>query len=310
MIEVIIDCDPGIDDALALIFALKSEDFRIRAITTVGGNVPVDRGTENMLKLLELTGRVDIPVAEGSNPPMLSRYERRIFVHGEDGLGNYPLPTPKIKPSPMRAKDTLKSQIEAAEGELNIITLGPLTNLASIISDEPKILHKIKSVTVMGGAISCPGNVTSVAEFNIYMDPVAARKVFNSGLPITLVPLDVTMKALLLEKHIHEIEKAESPITDFISKVSMYYLGIHRRFFGIDGCPMHDPLATAYVNHPEIMRAEPLWVDVETKGELTLGETVADLRSGRVKPPPNMNVCLEVDTERFLEIFIRNVTRK
>lgn len=304
MVRVILDCDPGIDDALALILALKSGKLEVEAVTTVGGNMPVEAATENALKVLELIGRTDIPVAVGSNP------ERTILkpasMHGEDGLGNTWLPKPKIKPSSRNAVETIISVLH--EKPTHVITLGPLTNIASAIEAKPEIKRRIESLTVMGGAINVPGNVTPVAEFNIYMDPEAARKVLRSGIKVTLVPLDVTMKAMLGEAEIDELENVGTPVASFAAKALRHYLKMYRMIAGTEGCPLHDPLTVAYKIDPTLMKTQRLYVDVETKGELTKGETVADLRTGkrRIKDT-NVDVCLQVDAERFIRKFIKTV---
>lgn len=302
--KVIIDCDPGIDDALALIFALKSRNLEVEAVTTVGGNVPVEKSTRNALKILELTERTDIPVARGLNPKKTVKTD--VKIHGEDGLGNVGLPEPKVKPSNLNAEETINSITEREP--IHIITLGPLTNIASTIKRTPQITERIESITIMGGAVNVPGNITPAAEFNLYMDPEAAKRVFHSKIKKTLVPLDVTMRALLKEEHLKEIEGLKSPIAEFAAKSLRFYLNIYRRHARTDGCPLHDPLTVAYAADPTLMETQRLYVDVETKGEITLGETVADLRTGERRiQKTNMNVCMEVDVERFIQRFIEAI---
>ncbi|MEM2876321.1 MAG: nucleoside hydrolase [Candidatus Bathyarchaeia archaeon] len=304
MVKVIIDCDPGIDDALALILAINSKQMEIEAVTTVGGNVPVETSTTNALKILELTERTDVPVAKGLNPK--KAVEKSSGMHGEDGLGDTGLPEPRVKPSSLNAKETILST--TGKGDTHIVSLGPLTNIASAIQEEPSLTRRIRSLTVMGGAITAPGNITPSAEFNIYMDPEAARTVFHSGMKITLVPLDVTMKALLKEEHLKLMEPPTTRTAEFVSKALRHYLGMYRRNAGIDGCPLHDPLAVAHLLDPTLMRKERLYVDVETKGEITVGETVADLRGGeRRTKKTNMEVCLELDSGRFIEKFLEAI---
>ncbi|MCD6529606.1 nucleoside hydrolase [Candidatus Bathyarchaeota archaeon] len=305
--RVIIDCDPGIDDALALILALRSDELKVEAVTTVGGNMPVEDATENALKVLELAGRTEIPVASGLNPKGTLR--ESVKIHGEDGLGNTWLPKPKVKPADQDAVEAIISILH--QKPVHIITLGPLTNVASAIDKEPEIKRRIESLTVMGGAINVPGNVTPVAEFNVYMDPEAARKVLRSGVKVTLVPLDVTMKTMIEEDEIEDIEEADTPVASFAAKALRHYLKMYRRVAGTRGCPLHDPLTVAYRIDPTLMKTQPLYVDVETKGELTRGETVADLRAGerRIKET-NAEVCLQVDAERFIRKFIETVKKR
>ncbi|MCD6504351.1 nucleoside hydrolase [Candidatus Bathyarchaeota archaeon] len=306
MIRAIIDCDPGIDDALALILALKSGELKVEAVTTVGGNMPVEAATENALKVLELIDRTDIPVAAGLNPERT--LPESVSMHGEDGLGNTWLPKPKVKPSSRDAIETIISVLH--EKPAHVITLGPLTNIASAIEVEPEIKHRIESLTVMGGAVSVPGNITPVAEFNIYMDPEAARKVLRSGIKVTLVPLDVTMQTMIGEAEIGELEKVGAPAASFAAKALKHYLKMYRMIACTKGCPLHDPLTVAYRIDPTLMKTQLLYVDVETKGELTRGETVADLRTGkrRIKET-NVEVCLQVDAERFIRKFIETVKK-
>ncbi|RLI20102.1 hypothetical protein DRO47_05360 [Candidatus Bathyarchaeota archaeon] len=306
MIRAIIDCDPGIDDALALILALKSGELKVEAVTTVGGNMPVEAATENALKVLELIDRTDIPVAAGLNPGRPP--PESVSMHGEDGLGNTWLPKPKVKPSSRDAVETIISVLH--EKPAHVITLGPLTNIASAIEVEPEIKRRIESLTVMGGAISVPGNITPVAEFNVYMDPEAARKVLRSGIKVTLVPLDVTMQTMIGEAEIGELEKVGAAVASFAAKALKHYLKMYRMIACTKGCPLHDPLTVAYRIDPTLMKTQLLYVDVETKGELTRGETVADLRTGkrRVKET-NVEVCLQVDAERFIRKFIETVKK-
>ena len=307
--RILFDGDPGIDDALAILYAAKSDNIELVGISTVGGNITIENTTRNALRLLEITGRTEIPVARGIGKPLLRVNESAGEVHGRDGLGNTSLPEPKIKEVPEHAVDFIINTIMKNPNQITLVPVGPLTNIAVAVIKEPRLKDYVKEVVVMGGAVTTFGNITPESEFNIYTDPEAAKIVFESGMPITLVGLDVTMKTLLTPHHLAEITKAGTPVTDLIGKIITHYMKFYREVVGVDGCGMHDPLAVAVAADRSLVKTRRYYVTVETKGEYTTGETVADLRAskeGLVKPP-NMDVCIEVDSERFLRRYIDTV---
>jgi purine nucleosidase len=310
-IQLIFDGDPGIDDALALLYALKSYDVVLRGITTVGGNIGLDKTTRNALRILEITDNPHIPVARGIEKPLLREHKSEGEVHGKDGLGNSELPHPKIREIKEHAVDFIINTIMENPKQITLVPVGPLTNIAVAVIKEPKIKDYVKKVVIMGGAVTTFGNITPESEFNIFTDPEAAKIVFESGLPITLVGLDVTMKTLLTPDHLKEITEVSTPITEFVGKIITHYMKFYREVVGVNGCGMHDPLAVAVAIDDSLVKTRKLFVTVETKGEFTTGETVADLRGSKegVVRPPNMEVCIDVDSERFLRTFIETLKK-
>jgi len=309
--HLIIDGDPGIDDALALLYALKRDDVVLRGITTVGGNIGLDKTTMNALRILEITNNPHVPVARGIGKPLLRENQSEGEVHGRDGLGNTDLPEPKICEIREHAVDFIIDTIMENPKQITLVPIGPLTNVAVAVIKEPRLKDYVKEVVIMGGAVTTFGNITPRSEFNIYTDPEAAKIVFESGLPITLVGLDVTMKTLLKHDHLKEIMKASSPVTEFVGKIITHYMRFYEEVVGVDGCGMHDPLAVAVAIDRSLVKTRRLFVTVETRGESSTGETVADLRGskeGGVKPP-NMDVCVEVDSQRFLREFVETLKK-
>jgi len=303
MNRIILDVDTGIDDALAIILALRLGGLKVEAVTTVAGNVEVEMATANTLRVLELAGRPDIPVAQGASKPLLRPLCTAREVHGEGGLGNTRLPAPKGQPVAKRAWELIASRALATPGLVSLVATGPQTNLALALLNEPKVAQAIKEIVFMGGAAFCPGNTGPRAEFNIATDPESARIVLRSGIPITMVGLDVTEKCLLTPGMVEGL--GEGPLPRFVRAITGHCLAFHRRELGMEGMPLHDPLAVAVAADASLVEARPAWVDVETQGELTLGETVVDLRPGKgvAGTDAMVKVCLGVDSARFLAQF-------
>ena len=304
--RILFDGDPGIDDALALLYALKSEKVKLEGITTVGGNISLDKTTLNALRILEITGNENVPVTRGVPKPLMRVNKSVGEVHGADGLGNSGLPLPKIKEKSIHAVDFIIDTIMENPGEITLVPVGPLTNIAVSVIKEPRLKDYVKDLVIMGGAVTTFGNITSEAEFNIYTDPEAAKIVFESGLPITLVGLDVTMKTLLTPSHLEEIVSANTPVTRFVDKIITHYMEFYKNVVGVNGCGMHDPLAVGVAIDRSLVKTRKLFVTVETRGEFTTGETVGDLRGSKegLVHPPNMDVCIDVDADRFIRSFI------
>ena len=306
--RVILDMDPGIDDALAILLAVKSPELKVEAITTVSGNVHVDKASLNVLKILELAKVRNVPVAKGMQRPLIRELETAEHIHGEDGLGNTKLPVPKLLLHPKHAVDLLIEKISSAPKEITLVTTGPLTNVAMAILKEPKIVHQIKEVILMGGAFALTpygyGNVTPVAEFNIWCDPEAAKIVFHSGLPIVAVGLDVTAdpSACLREDHLKKLSSAKTAISKFIVQASRFYLMRTQR----DLMELHDPIAVAVAIDKSLVATRRFFVDVETKGEITRGQTIVDRRpQSTIKG--NIEVCYGIDGSRFLSLFMERL---
>jgi inosine-uridine nucleoside N-ribohydrolase len=316
--RVIIDTDPGIDDALALILALQSPELCVEAITTVSGNAHVDLTTHNTLTVLELfPAERRPPVAKGADRPLTRPLYTAAMVHDEDGLGGVSrLRTPDGSLRYRPASDALSALdavtcffdlIRRFPGEITLIALGPLTNLAYALRRDASLMRQLAGIVMMGGAVTGPGNVTPVAEFNIYVDPEAAQLVFTSGLPLTLIGLDVTDRVRLTTEMVEQrVRPVGTRLTQFVVECTAQAIQFSTRVERPPGMAMHDPLAVGVVIDPSLVRTVPLPVQVETKGELTTAMTVADRRPLRpdLKVPANMNVALEVDDAHFLEMFL------
>lgn len=306
-IPVVIDTDPGMDDAIALFLAFSSDKLDVRALTTVAGNIPLDKTSRNTLDLVEYAGK-KIKVSKGASKPLLKSLETAEWVHGETGLGDLVLPKSSAELYEKKAWDTIYEEAQACNGKLQLITLGPLTNIAITLINYPEIKDKIEHITLMGGSC-CLGNTTPSAEFNIYVDAEAADIVFKSGIPLTMVGLDATHKAVVHENEIEEITSIDSRISGAVKELLVSNLEFRRKSAGLNEAIIHDALAVGAVIDPTIIEKKDYYVAIETEGKLTYGKTVVDLN--RVtKNKPNAEVALGVDRERFVKmlknmIFIR-----
>ncbi|MBS4207006.1 nucleoside hydrolase [Bacillus sp. FJAT-50079] len=301
--KLILDVDTGIDDALAIILAVKSRQFDILGITTVNGNVSLESATRNTCKILDLLNEQQIDVIKGAHAPLFRTpfFEHR--VHGEDGLGGALADIQaKKQPDEGYAPDFIIHSVLNFPGEVTLVMTGPLTNLALAIKKCPEIVHKVKEVIFMGGVVRGSGNVTPNAEYNIFVDPEAAKIVIQAGFPsITQVGLDVTRKVLLTEEHIQMIENKK--LAKYINDSTLDY---RKRYFernGVSGCAMHDPLAVAVALQKELVVTEDHYVDVETRSDLCDGQLVCDFQN-RLNKRKNVAVCLEVHSEEFFNLFI------
>jgi purine nucleosidase len=306
MQRVIMDVDMGVDDAWAIIFALSSPELKIEAFTTVAGNVELDLTTQNTLKILEMMGATHIPVGRGIGRPFMRELKTGKVAHGDDGLGNIGIPEASIKESNIHGVDLMIQTIMDNPNDITLIPVGPLTNVAAAILKEPRIVNNVKDVLIMGGAVLVPGNRSPAAEFNIYTDPEAAKIVFASGMPMTLVGLDVTRKTLLRPHHLDLMAALGTAAGDFISRSAQIYLDFSKRRFGINGCALHDPLTVGVAIDRSLVTVKRMYVDVETVGEITRGETLADYY-GTTGKEPNMDVCLDVDGDRFVDLFVKRI---
>lgn len=315
--RVIIDTDPGVDDALALLLALRSPELRVEAITSVAGNVPVDVATQNVQRVLALAESPEWPVlAHGAPQPLEREPVFATFLHGHDGLGGaaHACEGQRLKQgrelSHRTAAEEILHQLALAEEPVTVIALGPLTNIALALERDEGQLARLERLVVMGGAVEAPGNVTPAAEFNFFFDPEAAARVLQSGLPLTLVGLDVTAKAVLPEQELRrEVASRPSRVGRFVVEcTSAVYASMLERE-GTRSMPLHDPLAVALVLEPSLVQMRYLHVSVETRGELTRGLSLADRRplQPQLKEPPNASVCLQVDVPRFMKLFTERV---
>jgi purine nucleosidase len=325
--KVIIDTDPGTDDAMAIMLALNSPELDVRALTVVPGNVTAAQGLENALRMVSLANRCDILVAGGAQHPLFQKLVTAEFWHGQNGLANVELPPSKCKKDPRWGPDLIIEMVHANPHEITLVPIGPLTNIALAIEKDPSIVPLVKEVVIMGGSIT-GGNVNAAAEANIYNDPEAAQIVFQAGWPLTMVGLDVGDKTLLTRKHIEALKTNPGPVSDFIYKVAEFLIALSEKF-GESGTPMYDPLAVGVAIDGALVKAPAMHVDVETRGEFTRGETVANRRGaiernvlhhfpdgdryvieGIDKVEPNAKVCTEVNAEKFLQMFVSRIQGK
>jgi inosine-uridine nucleoside N-ribohydrolase len=342
--RVIIDTDPGVDDALALLLAMSSPELKIEGLTPVAGNVPLSLTLPNALRMVEIAGRTDIPVAAGAKAPLMRRLVTAEYAHGENGLGGAVFPEPKAKPIAAPAAVFIRDTVRKYPGEVTLIAVGPLTNVATALNLDPELAGMIKGLTIMGGSLS-GGNITPAAEFNIYVDPEAARVVFQSGIPVNMVGLDVTRKTSLTDEHVRTLEAANNPISQGAAKIARSAINHNREQGFLVGPNMHDSLALASFLDPSLVTWKDYYVDVETTGELTAGETLGyspdmgDLRRSpekekqaasnmsirgsaptlstlksspvlRDKYLPNTKVAVEVDSTRFFDLLIGRLSGK
>ena len=310
--RMILDVDTGIDDAMAILYALKRPGIRLEALTTTFGNTDVDTATVNSLRILELAGRGDVPVARGVGRSLLRPYVKAAdHVHGGNGLGGVDLPAPKAKPSDETASDLIIRMAKENPGAITLCPVGPITNVALALVRAPEIAKLFKEIVVMGSTIFHPGIQgipTPMADANFYNDPEAAQIVLRSGARIVLVGMDVTMKVLLTAPMREKIAREGGHVGRTMMEIAKFYVDSYATMYpGIAGCGMHDPLAVAIAEDRSLARTERMCVDMELAGTLTRGQVVADRRrtaAGR----ENADVCLEVDAERFGKLFVAALT--
>jgi purine nucleosidase len=306
--NVIIDCDPGIDDALALLLAAASPELSVQAVTTVAGNADLATGTTNALAVLTLAGADAIPVAAGCATPLIKSLVTAPETHGPSGMGYATLPIATRPALSQHAVDVIITTAEHCAGDLTLVAVGPLTNLALALRKAPHIARAFSRVIIMGGAIRHQGNVTMGAEYNSWVDPHAAHIVFHSGLPITLVPLDVTYRCLFTTAHAETLLRSPSPVAKFIVDATRFYIEFHRAEQGVDGCAINDALALALCLAPDLVTTQRLFVDIDLSDGISHATTFADFWN-TTKRAPNMDVALDVDVPWFFELFLDRIAR-
>jgi purine nucleosidase len=306
--RILIDTDPGIDDALAILLALASPEVTMEGITTVHGNCSVDQATINALSILELAGAKGITVAKGFPLPLVQPSLLAPETHGDTGLGYAKLPEPRGRPEVRHGGDFLIEKIMANPGEITLVAIGPLTNVAFAIRKEPRIVAAVREIIVMGGAIRYPGNASPLAEYNVFVDPHAAHMVYHSGMPITLVPLDVTYQCILTPADVKRLQENPSPISRFIDDSTLFYMEFHDEYQQIHGCAINDPLALALTFAPKLCDYQELYVDVDISGGISMGKTLADFH-GLTRKRPNMKVALSVRKQDFMELFLERMEK-
>jgi inosine-uridine nucleoside N-ribohydrolase len=294
---ILLDCDPGHDDAIALLLALASPEVELLGVTTVAGNQTLDKTTANAIRVLEFVGRSDIEVAAGADRPLLREQYVAADVHGETGLDGPDLPPPQSEPVTQHAVDFLAERIRGSERPVTLIPTGPLTNIALLLALHPDA--RPERIVLMGGAIA-EGNTTPAAEFNIWCDPEAAARVFASGLDVTMVGLDVTHKALFTQAHAGRLA---GRVGEMVAELLRFYGNFHRQVYGFDGSPIHDAVAVAHVLDPALVATVERNVEIETESELCRGRTVVDLWR-RTSREPNTHVGVDIDSVAFLELLI------
>jgi inosine-uridine nucleoside N-ribohydrolase len=304
VIPILVDCDPGQDDAIALLLALASSEVEVLGITTVAGNQTVDKTTRNALKVLELAGREDVPVATGAARPLVGELVVAADAHGETGLDGPSLPDPRAKPLDRHGVDFLAERLLGAEAPVTLVALGPLTNIALLLALHPDASERVERIVIMGGAIG-PGNMTPSAEFNIWIDPEAAQRVFDCALPVTMVGLDVTNRAVLTSEHADRL-RGNGEVGTVVAEMLDFYLGFYLSFYEHGGAPIHDAVAMAHVIRPEILTVEPRDVKIELGG-LCRGRTVVDMRRRVELPPATARVAVDVDVEGFRELLLERL---
>jgi inosine-uridine nucleoside N-ribohydrolase len=298
--KIVLDTDPGHDDAIALLLALASPEVELLGVTTVSGNQTLEKTTTNALKILEFVGRTDIPVHVGCARPLVEEQHAAADVHGETGLDGPDLPAPTTQPADGHAIDFIAQTVREHEGVV-LVPVGPLTNIGLLLARYPGIEERIERIVLMGGAIA-EGNVTPAAEFNIWADPHAAHRVFTSGIDVTMVGLDVTHKALLFPQKVDELREA-GRVGGLVAALFDFYHGHHQRMYGWEGSPVHDALAVAHVVSDRFVTTEHRYVEVDVGPEPGRGRTYVDLweKTGR---DPNCHVGVDVDGPGFIDVLV------
>jgi inosine-uridine nucleoside N-ribohydrolase len=302
--SIILDCDPGHDDALALLLALASPEVELLGVTTVSGNQTLDKTTANALRLLEFVDRTDIPVHAGADAPLVRERHVAAEVHGESGLDGPDLPPAATVAREQHAVDYLAEQIRARDGKLTLVPTGPLTNVALLLALHPDA--RPERVVLMGGAIG-EGNTTPAAEFNIWADPEAARRVFESGLDVTMVGLDVTHRALITDAH-RERLRGVGRVGRMSAELLDFYARFHkRRYPDLDGSPLHDPVCIAHIVKPGLVEVRDAYINVDCGWEQGRGRTNVDWRHREGRDDSNAKVAVDIDGDAFAELVIERV---
>lgn len=310
MKKIILDADTGIDDALAILYALGSNECELIGITSIYGNVSVDTSVENSLSILDLVEHQNIPVYKGSEAKLGSdTYERREItkkIHGHDGIGDVHIPKSTRSAESKNAVDFLIEACEEHGSELTIVATSPLTNLAKAFTKAPESIKKVGKIVIMGGALTVTGNVTPYAEANIIEDPNAAKTIFESGLPIVMVGLDVTMRTLITLNETKALRKLNTKNSELIADMIDFYFRSYEDFLsGVYGCPLHDPLAVGIALHPELASTLAIDLTVETSGA-SKGRTIG-LMDKLNEGSPSTEVCVQVDESKFIELFMESL---
>ncbi|WP_339021004.1 pyrimidine-specific ribonucleoside hydrolase RihA [Aeromonas salmonicida] len=305
-LPVILDCDPGHDDAIALILALASPELKVLAVTTSAGNQTQEKTLNNALRILTLLGRDDIPVAAGAPKPLARELIIADNVHGESGLDGPTLPDPAFAPQAMTGLELMAKSLRESPEPVTLVPTGPLTNIALLLAAHPELKPNIARIVLMGGAAGA-GNWTPAAEFNIYVDPEAADMVFKSGIPITMCGLDVTHEAQVMDEDIARVRAIANPVARCVAGLLDFFMIYHRDpKWGFAGAPLHDPCTIAWLLAPGLFHGVECRVDIETRGVHTTGMTVVD-RYGLTGKPANALVLLGLDRPGFIDLLVERL---
>ncbi|KAA0264461.1 pyrimidine-specific ribonucleoside hydrolase RihA [Hafnia alvei] len=304
---IIFDCDPGLDDAIALAMALHSQELDIKAVTTSAGNQTPEKTLHNALGLLTLMQRTDIPVAGGAHQPLMRKLMIADHVHGETGMGTTKLPTATIQPHHLNAVELMAKILRESDTPITLVVTGPMTNAALLLSQYSELKSKISRIVFMGGGID-GGNATPAAEFNIIVDPEAAEIVLQSGVPLVMAGLNMTHQALVMADEVEQIRAINNPVAKAVAEMLDFYLPLYlsgpRK---LSGAAMHDPCVVAWLLKPDLFTSAHYWVGVETQGKYTTGMTVADVYN-LTGNAPNTEVLLNVDREGFVKLLMERVS--
>lgn len=306
-LPIILDCDPGHDDAIALVLALASPELELKAVTSSAGNQTPDKTLRNVLRMLTLLKRGDIPVAGGAIKPLMRDLIIADNVHGESGLDGYTLPEPDFAPQDCTAVELMANVLRESTEPVTLVSTGTQTNVALLLNGHPELHAKIARIVIMGGAMGL-GNWTPAAEFNIFVDPEAAEIVFQSGIPVVMAGLDVTHQAQIMAEDIERFRQIGNPVATTVAELLDFFMEYHRdEKWGFQGAPLHDPCTIAWLLKPEIFSTVKRWVGVETQGKYTQGMTVVDyyFLSGNT---PNTDIMLDIDRQAFVDLLAEKLT--
>jgi pyrimidine-specific ribonucleoside hydrolase len=301
-LPIILDCDPGHDDAIALVLALASPELELKAVTSSAGNQTPDKTLHNVLRMLTLLKHTDIPVAGGATKPLMRELIIADNVHGESGLDGPALPEPAFAPQNCTAVELMAKVLRESPEPVTLVATGPQTNVALLLNSHPELHDKIARIVIMGGAMAL-GNWTPSAEFNIFVDPEAAEIVFQSGIPVVMAGLDVTHRAQIMAADIERFRSIGNPIARTVAELLDFFMEYHKtEKWGFKGAPLHDPCTIAWLLKPEMFTTVKRWVGVETQGKYTKGMTVVDyyFLTGN---EPNAEIMLDMDRQAFVDLL-------
>ena len=301
-LPIILDCDPGHDDAIALVLALASPELALKAVTSSAGNQTPDKTLRNVLRMLTLLNRTDIPVAGGARKPLMRDLIIADNVHGVTGLDGPALPEPAFKPQECTAVELMANVLRASDEPVTLVATGPQTNVALLLNSHPELHSKIARIVIMGGSMGL-GNWTPAAEFNIFVDPEAAEIVFQSGLPVVMAGLDVTHRAQIMAADVERFRAIGNPVATTVAELLDFFMEYHKaEKWGFHGAPLHDPCTIAWLLKPDLFTTVDRWVSVETQGKYTQGMTVVDYYS-LTGNKPNTTLMVDIDRQGFVDLL-------